>query len=67
MSLAEKLTKREWYDIKLSLSNDVRAHNNNIRSIIKFNPPYLFNNDDLTKLIKDIIKQSKVSWKKKRT
>ena len=60
--LSEKLEKKNKFDIKFAISNAARAHNNNIHSVTKYSPEFLFhhNTDELAKEIEKKMKQSQI-------
>ena len=47
--LVGKLINKNYYDIKISLENAFKAHNNKVHTVIKYTPHYLFyyNTEDI--------------------
>ena len=62
---ANKMEKRDKYDIKLALPLAVRAHNNNIHSVTKYSPLYLFynNTEEIIKEVQENMKKSQIHLK----
>ena len=62
---AEKLEKKNKYDLNFSISNAARAHNTNIHTVTKYSPEYLFYNytEELSKEVVENMKKSK-AWRK---
>jgi hypothetical protein len=65
--IAQKLELKRKYDISFSLANAVKAHNNNLHSVTKFSPNYLFHNcqEISNELIHDRMASSQNYAKKK--